>query len=148
MAQASARPSPGRPRPYHFPRFHRMVLDSGMQVITCHLPGRPLGSARLIVEAGSANEPDHKGGVAVLAARTIDEGTENLDAAAFSDAIERLGAVIDADANWDTFRTNLVVPMVRMEPALELMADAVRRPTPPNPATPARSTGPRRPSRP
>src|SRR5687767_1282478 len=77
MAQASARPSPGRPRPYHFPTFHRTVLDSGMQVITCHLPGRPLGSARLIVEAGSANEPDDQGGVAVLAARTIDEGTEN-----------------------------------------------------------------------
>jgi zinc protease len=128
MAQASERPSPGRPRRYRFPEFHRTVLDSGMQVITCHLPGRLLGSARLIVEAGSANEPDDQGGVAVLAARSIDEGTENLDSTAFSDAVENLGAVIDADANWDTFRTNLVVPMARMEPALELMADAVRRP--------------------
>lgn len=128
MAQASERPSPGRPRPYEFPKFHRTVLGSGLQVISSHLPGRLLGSARLIVEAGASNEPDDQAGVAAITARALTEGTERLDATAFSDAVESLGAVIDADANWDTFRTNIVVPMGRMEPALELMAEAVRRP--------------------
>ena len=128
MAQASGRPSPGRPRPYEFPKFHRAVLGSGLQVITCHLPGRLLGSARLLVEAGAANESHEQAGAAAITARALTEGTERLDATAFSDEVEALGAVIDADANWDSFRTNLVVPMARMEPALELLAEAVRRP--------------------
>ena len=34
------RPTPGSPRPYHFPPFQRDRLANGLQVITVDLPGR------------------------------------------------------------------------------------------------------------
>lgn len=122
------RPLPGPPRPYSFPGFHRTRLASGMTVIGCDLPGRPLGCATLILEAGAENEPASEGGVAGLAARALTEGTQVRDAAAFAEAAERLGAEIQVRADWDSFRAAVEVPMARMEPALELVAEAVRSP--------------------
>ena len=128
-AHASIRPGPGTPRPYTFPAFSRTRLDSGLQVIACHLPGRQVGSARLIMEGGIAREPPELGGVATLAARSMTEGTESLDAAAFADAAERLGADISVDAGWDSLQGSVVVPVSRLEPALGLLADAALHPT-------------------
>lgn len=126
--RAPERPPPRPPRPYRFPPFHRAILGSGFQVLACHLPGRSLGSARLLLEAGSANEPRGQGGVAALAGRALTEGTERHDAGSFSEAADRLGAQLDAEAGWDIFRASLIVPMGRMEPALELLAEAARSP--------------------
>jgi predicted Zn-dependent peptidase len=128
-AHASIRPGPGTPRAYTFPAFSRTRLDSGLQVIACHLPGRQVGSARLIMEGGIAREPAELAGVATLAARSMTEGTESLDAAAFADAAERLGADISVDAGWDSLQGSVVVPVSRLEPALGLLADAVLHPT-------------------
>lgn len=125
----SERPPPGEPRPYRFPRFERVTLGSGLRLITCHLPGRPLGTARLILQAGPDYEPAGQEGVAVLAARSLTEGTKRRDAAGFADAVERLGADVDVDAGWDSFHARVVVPVARMEPALELLAEAVLEPT-------------------
>lgn len=124
----SGRPSPGVPRPYHFPDFTRTRLDSGLQVLACHLPGRRVGSARLVMEGGISRESPAQSGVATLAAHTLTEGTESLDAAAFADAAEQLGADISVDAGWDSIQGSVVVPVSRLEPALSLLADALLRP--------------------
>lgn len=123
------RPSPGPPRPYEFPRFTRAKLDSGFQIIALNVPNRPLGAAYLVLEAGASNESEEVAGAAALAAQALTEGTENYEGADFTDAAERLGADIRGGADWDSFRAIVRVPMIRMEPALELLAEAVRRPT-------------------
>lgn len=130
MAELIAkRPSPGRPRPFEFPRFTRAKLDSGFQIIAINVPNRPLGAAYLILEAGASSESAEVAGAASLAAQALVEGTENYDGADFIDAAERLGADIRASAGWDALTAVARVPMTRMEPALELLAEAVRRPT-------------------
>jgi zinc protease len=128
-APASTRPAPGIPRPYHFPDVTRTRLDSGLRVIACHLPGRQVGSARLIMEGGIAREPAELAGVATLAARALTDGTESLDAEAFAAAAERLGADISVDAGWDSLQGSVVVPVSRIEPAIGLLAEAVLHPT-------------------
>jgi zinc protease len=128
-APLSERPAPGVPRPYRFPAVTRGTLDSGLRLIACHLPGRRVGSVRLVLDAGVTREDPRQGGVAVLAARAVTEGTQSLDAAEFAAAAERLGADISVDAGWDSLQGSLVVPVSRLEPALELLAEAVLRPT-------------------
>jgi zinc protease len=125
----ATRPAPGAPRPYTFPALSRTRLDSGLRIIACHLQGRQVASARLVMEGGIAREPAELAGVATLAAHSLTEGTESLDAAAFADAAERLGADISVDAGWDSLQGSLVVPVSRLEPALGLLADAVLHPT-------------------
>ena len=122
------RPVPGEPRPYDFPDTVRTALGNGLRVIVTPMRGRELVSVSLAFRAGSSDEPDAVGGATVLAARALTEGTEVRDAIALTEAAERLGASLHAEAGWDALSAGLDVPEARLAPALELLAEIVRRP--------------------
>jgi zinc protease len=124
----TTRPVPGAPRPYEFPDTHRTTLANGLRVIVTPMPGRELVSASLAVRAGASDEPDALGGATVLQARALTEGTEVHDAIELTEAAERLGASLHAEAGWDATTAGLDVPATRLGPALELLVEVVRRP--------------------
>ena len=123
------RPAPGTPRPYAFPSVARAELENGLTILIADLPGRPLVSASMVVPVGAADEPAADGGAAVLAARALTEGTEHYDAVELTEATERLGASIHAEAGWDATSLGVDVPSTRLEAALELLAEVLLRPT-------------------
>ncbi len=123
------RPVPGEPRPYEFPDTFRATLRNGLRVVVTPMAGRELVAASLAIRSGAADEPDAIGGATVLAARGLTEGTEERDAIALTEAFERLGASMHAEAGWDAISAGLDVPASRLEPALELLAEVVRRPS-------------------
>ena len=125
----SERPIPGEPRPYEFPATVRATLPNGLRVIVTPMAGRELIAASLAVRAGAADEPAAIAGATVLAARGLTEGTEVRDAIALTEAFERLGASMHAEAGWDAISAGLDVPASRLEPALELLAEVIRRPS-------------------
>lgn len=122
------RPSPGEPRPYHFPRFWRQRLANGLTVISVPVPGRPLLAAELVVPGGGATEPAALAGVTTLAARALSEGTSERDAQAFIEATERLGAAISAGASWEALSVSLAVPRRHLDAGLGLLAEMIVRP--------------------
>lgn len=122
------RPTGGPAKLWEFPRISRQRLGSGLEVITANSPGRALCAATLLLEAGATNDPQGQAGVAYVAARALTEGTDHYKGSSFAQAIERLGADISANVNWDTFAIDLTSPLDRMEPALELLAEAARSP--------------------
>ncbi len=124
----ATRPVPGRPRPYAFPFTARVTLANGLLVVVTPMPGRGLVAASLALRAGASDEPDAIGGATVLAARALTEGTEVRDAIELTEAAERLGASIHAEAGWDATSIGLDVPATRLAPALELLAEVARRP--------------------
>lgn len=127
------RPVPAAPREYHFPPFERHVLDTGMTVVSSHVPGRPLLLAQLIIRGdaggGAAGERPELGGVTVLTARALLEGTAKRDATELVEASERLGSELSADAGWDSFVVSVEVPRARLVPALELLAEVALEPS-------------------
>ena len=125
----AARPAPGTPRPYEFPNVATTRLANGLTVLVADLPGRPLISAIVVLPTGAADEPDAVAGAAVLAARALTEGTQRYDAIALNEASERLGASLHAEAGWDATTLGVDVPASRLEPALELLAEVLLRPT-------------------
>ncbi len=127
------RPRPGAPRAYEFPAVAIDQLPNGLSILVADLPGRPLISASVVIRGGAALEPAVDGGSTVLAARALTEGTERYDAIALIEAGERLGASIHADAGWDALSVSVDVPAARLEPALELVAEVLLRPTFPGP---------------
>lgn len=127
-AAFSQRPTPGQPRPYHFPPFERTRLTNGLNVLVVDLPGRPLLSASLVVPNGASNEPAPAAGSTVLAARALTEGTARYDAIALTEAAERLGASLHAEAGWDAFSVGVDVTASRLRPALELLAEVMANP--------------------
>jgi zinc protease len=125
----TTRPIPGDPRPYEFPATYRSSLANGLEVVVTPMPGRELVAASLVMRSGAADEPAERGGATVLAARGLTEGTAAHDAIALSEAAERLGASLHAEAGWDATSAGLDVPESRLAPAMELLAEVVRRPS-------------------
>jgi zinc protease len=123
------RPTHGEPRPFHFPTFERTELANGLGLITVNLPGRALVSASLVLPAGASDEPPELGGVTSLMARAMTEGTENHDAIGLTEASERLGASLHAEAGWDGLSISIDVPGERLSQALELAAEVAITPT-------------------
>jgi zinc protease len=125
----AVRPSPGKPRPYSFPDFERAVLPSGLQVLTVHVPGRPLVSVNLLFRRGAADEPADQAGATILTARAMTEGTERYPGLELVEAAERLGTTLRAEASWDGFAATVEVAASRLRAALELLDELVERPT-------------------
>ncbi|HEX3265768.1 MAG TPA: pitrilysin family protein [Candidatus Limnocylindrales bacterium] len=125
----SERPTHGEPRPFHFPKFERTELSNGLGVITVNLPGRALVSASLVLPAGAVDEPPELGGVTSLMARALTEGTKRHDAIGLTEATERLGASMHAEAGWDGVSISVDVPAERLSQALELAAEVAMEPT-------------------
>jgi zinc protease len=133
LAVLDRRPEAGPPRQYRFPRFERSRLPSGLTLILAHVPGRPLLLANLLVhgrnDGGATSEPADEGGVTVLTARAMTEGTARRDANALIEASERLGAEIHVDASWDSLGITVEVARSRLEPALGLLAEVALEPS-------------------
>jgi zinc protease len=125
----AARPAPGQPRPYQFPPFERATLPSGLQVLTVHVPGRPLISVNMVVRQGAFDEPAEVAGATILVARAMTEGTERYPGVELTEAAERLGATLHVDGSWDAFTAGLDVAAVRFETALELLFELLEHPT-------------------
>jgi zinc protease len=132
LAVLDTRPSPGEPRPYHFPPFTRHRLDQGLELVLAHVPGRPLLQAQLIVRGdaggGAASEGPDQAGATVLFARAMPEGTATRDGIELVEAAERLGAELGADAGWDSAGAHIEMPRTRLAPALALLAEMTLTP--------------------
>ena len=111
------------------PRLRIDLLPAGLQVLTVHVPGRPLVSANLVFLRGAGDEPRDLAGATVLAARAMTEGTERYPGVELIEAAERLGATLHVEATWDAFVAGVEVAAPRLEAALELLAELVERPT-------------------
>lgn len=128
MTLIAERPAPSAPRPFQFPAFTRTTLPNGLTLIVCDLPGRPLGTATLCLDAGAFVEDPARAGVALLTARALQEGTRVRDAAAFADAIEGLGADLSTATSTETMLASVRAPVSRLSSALSLLAEAVVTP--------------------
>lgn len=123
------RPTHGEPRPYQFPRFERQELSNGLGLIVVDLPGRALVTASLVLPSGAVDEPAELAGVTSLMARALTEGTKQHDAIALTEASERLGASLHAEAGWDGLSISVDVPAERLSAALALAAEVATEPT-------------------
>jgi predicted Zn-dependent peptidase len=133
LAVLDTRPVPGTPRDYDFPDFERGTLPSGLTIIRCHVPGRPLLQAQLMVRGdsggGATSEPPEVAGATVLTARAMSEGTRQRDAVSFVEAAERLGAEMGAAAGWDSFAVQVEVPRGQLADAMALFAEMSLQPS-------------------
>jgi zinc protease len=123
------RPKHGEPRPYQFPRFEQSKLSNGLGLITVDLPGRALVTASLTLPSGAVDEPEELGGITSLMARALTEGTDRRDAIELTEAAERLGASLHAEAGWDGLSVSVEVPAERLSEALELAAEVAIKPS-------------------
>src|SRR5687767_15127237 len=78
-------PRPLAAREVQFPPYEMRTLANGLQVIAVLHHEQPAVNIRLLVRAGSVQDPPGKAGVARLAASLLDQGTTTQSAEEIAD---------------------------------------------------------------
>lgn len=134
FAQARDWPSeqPPRPLPAHevtFPPYEIRTLGNGMRVVAVLHHEQPAVSIRLLVGAGSAQDPKGKGGVANLMASLLDQGTMTRTAQQIADQIDFIGGDLGTGAATDLSFVNAIVMKDSFQTGMDLVADIARNPS-------------------
>jgi len=87
-------PAPLNARPVDFPPYEIKTLANGLKVLVVLHHEQPSVSFRLILRAGTLQEPADKPGVANFMAGLLNQGTKTKSAGQLADAIESAGGVI------------------------------------------------------
>jgi predicted Zn-dependent peptidase len=124
----ATRPQPAPPRAYHFPAFERRTLANGVRLVVAPVRKLPLVTALVVVEAGAVAEPEGREGLAHLTAKLLLEGTSSSEGAELTERVERLGASVDAYADWDAAVVRLSVLTTRLDAAMRLLGEIVLEP--------------------
>jgi len=132
----SAQQTPDRSHPpqlgpapaLHLPQIQKRQLSNGLPVWLVELHEVPVVQVNLLVFGGGSNEAAKRFGVASFTAAMLDRGAGTRSALELADAIDYLGADLNAASGFDSSAVRLHVPVARLADALPIMADVALRP--------------------
>ena len=124
----SVMPGPAHPTEFHAPKFVRKTLSNGVDVWIASWKTLPLVSLRLMVPAGTADDPSGKSGLARLTASLLDQGTKSKTSVELTEALENLGVTLGWGASADYFSTGFSTVVHNLDPALALLGEVLTEP--------------------
>lgn len=124
----STRPALRPPADWTYPAPRQATLSNGLRVLVHDMPGQQVISANLILDVPLHLEERGIEGVATICARVLDEGTQTHPGERFAEVLETEGAAFGANQTYAGLQAMLDIPATRFGAALDLLADAVRRP--------------------
>src|SRR5437867_903586 len=107
---------------------HSHRLDNGLKVLLVENPSLPIVSMTASVLAGARYDPEPKAGLAIMASRLLDEGTQNRTSFEIADAIESVGGAIETDGSFERIIATAGVLKKDVDLGLELLSDLLIRP--------------------
>lgn len=131
MAQGAPKtpPPPGPLTAAPFPPFQEALLPNGIRLLVVTSRKQPVVSVSLNFAAGSSFDPAGKEGLASMAAGLLTKGAGKRSAEEVAEAIEGAGGTLSAGAGADFVSIGATVLTTSLPLALELIGDAVARPT-------------------
>ncbi len=131
-AAVQAQQSPPPPLPLEelsFPDFDERTLANGAELIVVPQHEQPFVTVNLVIGAGSAMDPAGSAGLASMVAQLLTKGTESRTDLEIAEAIDFMGASLNASASeeWTTISLGVLTP--DLDEGLELLADVVMNPT-------------------
>lgn len=94
-------PRPLQARAMVFPPFEVKTLANGLTVVVVSQNEQPAISMRMIVRAGSAQDPKGKLGLAMLTAALLDQGAGARSAQQLAEEVDFMGAALGSGAGTD-----------------------------------------------
>ncbi len=111
-----------------FPQQQHATLSNGTKVVLAERHDIPVVQMSYEFRGGYAADPAGKPGVASFTMGLLDEGAGDLNALAFADRAQSLGANIGASAGLDSNSAYLSALKQNLEPSVTLFADMLRKP--------------------
>jgi zinc protease len=125
-------PPVAAPRPLVLPALHEFTLANGLRGVVAPRPGLPLVSLTLLVLAGPEADPPGRPGVAAMTATLWPKGAlrdgRPVLASDLARQAEALGSALDSRSSWGASTLAMTVTTPRVDEALALMTDLLRRP--------------------
>ena len=134
MIDRTQAPTPGAPRPYHFPHVTRTTLANGLRVLVAQNHNAPLVSLRALVRSGADHDAPELAGLASLTADLLDEGAGKRDGIRLAEDIGLLGGTLGTGADWDASYISLEVLARYGHEAIAMFSDIASRATLPSDA--------------
>lgn len=110
------------------PPITEKTFDNGLQLVIVENHELPIVTMRMIIKAGSANNPEGKAGLANLTAGLLRQGTKTLKATEIADKIDFVGGNLGASANRDYTNISCSVLLKHFNVGFGLLADIVQNP--------------------
>ncbi len=104
-------------------------LSTGERVISERVPGVRSVALGFWVGAGSRDEPDSRAGVSHFIEHLLFKGSSRYSAQEIAELFDELGGELNAATSRETTMVFARVPDDRLEPALDVIADMLYRPT-------------------
>jgi zinc protease len=110
------------------PPVQRIVLPNNLVLLVCEEHSLPFVVFQMLVDAGSRLDPAGKEGLANLAARGLLLGTSKQSESAANEALDFMGASLDASAGQDYAAVGLQVLKKDLETGFDFFMDALVHP--------------------
>lgn len=121
-------PGPGSIRPFHFPEVSARELESGIPLRLARLSRLPVVHVTCVLPAGESGLGEDRAGLAVLAGRALEGGTEGHGGEELAEALEGIGADLSVNTGWDSTTVSVSCLADRLETAIPLLAEVLREP--------------------
>jgi zinc protease len=107
----------------------RTVIENGLTLMIVERHNLPVVKVTVSFDAGSLRETADKAGLANLTASLLTEGTEKRTGSEISEAVEFVGATLNASGGDDYITVNLSVLSKDLELGFELLSDVLLNPS-------------------
>jgi zinc protease len=121
------KPTPGPAPAAAFPDYVTKELPNGLKIFVIEDDRKPTVTLRLMLKAGNSLDGD-KPGKSDFVASLLNRGTTKLDADAFAQAVDSIGASLEAGAGPDSINVSTGGMVKYTDRLLELFSDAVLNP--------------------
>ena len=125
---SSTPPAPLSARDAQFPPYEVRTLPNGLRIVVVVHREQPAVSLRAIVQAGSAQDPAGRPGVAAMVATLLDQGTADRTAQQVAETIDGVGGQLATGLGRDLSFVNVVVMKDDLALGAGLVADVLRNP--------------------
>ncbi|MBL8763918.1 MAG: insulinase family protein [Phycisphaerae bacterium] len=127
-AARDTRPADANAAAFAMPAMRSFTLGNGLKVLVCPRADLPLVSMRLLLQPGGYLDRAESKGLTSITAQMLGEGAGDLDARAFADAVQAIGATFASSADRESVSVSATVLKRNLDRAASLLGDAVLRP--------------------
>ncbi len=122
-------PAASPAKPYRFPQAAAKMLANGLRVFVVADHEQPMVTVQLVLlNAGSAEDPAGKPGVANMTADLLTQGTSSRSAQQIAEAIDFVGGSLTASADKDATTLSVTVVKKDFALAMDLLSDILLHP--------------------
>lgn len=107
---------------------NRTVLPNGLTVLHSENHNLPIVMVTMMIKSGQTNEPSDKAGLVNLTAELLNEGTKTRTSKEISEAIDFIGASLNASASNDYITVSLSVLKKDLNKGFEIFSDIILNP--------------------